>query len=79
MRNGVDDGANDATNGGFSVSQFLRNAADTMVRSLLLQSSMWAMTVAAARLGTGPLAAHQVVSLLWLVVSYVVDGVADLG
>ena len=63
----------------FSPRQFIADAANTMVRSLLLQSSMWAMTVAAARLGTGPLAAHQVVSLLWLVVSYVVDGVADLG
>ena len=63
----------------FSPRQFIADAANTMVRSLLLQTSMWAMTVSAARLGTGALAAHQVVNLLWLVVSYVIDGLADLG
>lgn len=59
--------------------QFYRDARDTIVRSLCLQVSVWLLAVCAAQLGTSALAAHQVLLLLWMLTSYIVDGFADVG
>jgi len=57
---------------------FLRDASDMMIRSLALQSSVWSMSIMAARLGTDALAAHHVAMMVWMLTSYVIDGFADL-
>jgi len=62
-----------------SLAKFYRDSRDTMVRSICLQSSVWALAVCASKLGTAALAAHQVLLLLWMLTSYVVDGFADVG
>ena len=61
------------------VCEFYRDASDMIVRSLCLQSSVWALAVCAGNLGSAALAAHQVLLLLWMLTSYIVDGLADLG
>ena len=57
---------------------FLRDSADMMIRSLALQGSVWSMSVISSRLGTDVLAAHHVAMLIWMLLSFVVDGFADL-
>jgi len=63
----------------FQPIQFLRDSADMMIRSLFLQSSVWALSICAARLGKDILAAHHVCMLLWMLTSYIIDGYADVG
>jgi len=41
-----------------------------------MQGSMWLTAVAAARLGTAPLAAHQILTQLWLLPSHFFGGFA---
>lgn len=50
-----------------------------LVRSTLLQATFVVVTVCVARLGSSTLAAHQVISQMWLLTSYVVDGFAAAG
>jgi len=40
---------------------------------------MWAMSIAASRMGTDALAAHHVCILTWMFTSYLIDGFADVG
>ena len=58
---------------------YLRDSKDQMVRSLALHTSVYAMAVGAAQLGTAPLAAHQIVMALWMLSSYVCDGFGVVG
>ena len=58
---------------------FASAAVNTTVRSFLLTSSVYSMSVAAANLGTASLAAHQIVMTLWMLMSLVCDGFADVG
>ena len=46
--------------------------------NLHLQLSFWVMGVCASRLGEAALASHHVAMLLWMLMSYIVDGFADL-
>jgi Na+-driven multidrug efflux pump len=58
---------------------YLRDSKDQMIRSLALHTSVYAMAVGAAQLGTAPLAAHQIVMSLWMLSSYVCDGFGVVG
>ena len=40
---------------------------------------MYSMSILAARIGTVALATHQIVMSLWMVTSYICDGIADVG
>lgn len=53
-------------------------ATNTTVRSLLLTSSVYSMSVVAANLGTSALTAHQIAMTLWMLMSLVCDGFADV-
>lgn len=44
-----------------------------------MAGSVFALTVAAGRLGPAALSAHAVTLQLWLVTSFIVDGFADVG
>eukprot|EP00613_Pedinella_sp_CCMP2098_P079992 CAMPEP_0171940572 /NCGR_PEP_ID=MMETSP0993-20121228/37177_1 /TAXON_ID=483369 /ORGANISM="non described non described, Strain CCMP2098" /LENGTH=623 /DNA_ID=CAMNT_0012582641 /DNA_START=18 /DNA_END=1889 /DNA_ORIENTATION=+ len=72
-------GDDDGDEGMVGVWQFVRDSRDVMVRSACLQGSVWALAVSAASIGKPALAAHQILILLWMLTSYVVDGFADVG
>ena len=55
------------------------DSLNVLIRSVLLSSSVLALTVAVAPLGSTALSAHAVVLQLWMLTSYVVDGFADAG
>ena len=55
------------------------DSLNVLLRSLLLQGSVLALTLGAAPLGTTALNAHAVLLQLWMLTSYVVDGFADVG
>ncbi|EFN57503.1 hypothetical protein CHLNCDRAFT_143078 [Chlorella variabilis] len=57
----------------------LEDGRDMFLRSVLLQLTFFLALAAASRLGTAALAAHSIVSQLWVVVSYGVDGFAAAG
>jgi Na+-driven multidrug efflux pump len=59
--------------------EFMSASSDTTIRSILLTGSVYSMSVFAGNLGTSALAAHQIAITLWMVTSYVCDGVADVG
>jgi len=63
---------------GFSPCEFLRQASNMIIRSFLLSFSLWLMSVFASRLGTSQMAAHQIAVNLWTLISYIVDGFADV-
>ena len=66
--------------GGGEVLDFVADGASMLIRSFLLQGSFFAaMVVAARELGPHGLAAHHVVTQLWMVTSYLVDGFATAG
>jgi Na+-driven multidrug efflux pump len=50
-----------------------------LIRSLVIQATLFASLVAASRLGTNSLAAHSIISQLWSIISYLVDGFAAAG
>jgi Na+-driven multidrug efflux pump len=58
---------------------FATASANTTVRSFLLTSSVYSMSIVAANLGTAALAAHQIAMTLWMLMSLVCDGFADVG
>eukprot|EP00051_Salpingoeca_urceolata_P030054 m.491883 g.491883 ORF g.491883 m.491883 type:complete len:553 (-) comp30916_c0_seq1:110-1768(-) len=60
------------------VVEYLSKSGDLVVRSVLLQATVFALSIGAGHLGTHTLAAHQVLIQLWMVTSYVVDGTADV-
>ena len=57
---------------------FAAASANTTVRSFLLTSSVYSMSVVAANIGTAALAAHQIAMALWMLMSLVCDGFADV-
>lgn len=63
----------------FEPAQFFKDSADMMIRSFFLQSSVWALSICAARLGSEVLTAHHLCMLLWMLTSYMIDGFADVG
>lgn len=52
---------------------------DTLIRSLLLTASVYSMSLVSANLGSSQLAAHQVAMNLWMLMSLICDGIADVG
>ena len=50
-----------------------------MIRSVLLTLSVYSMSLFAASLGTAQLTAHQVAMSLWMFMSLICDGIADVG
>ena len=58
---------------------FASASKDTVIRSLLLTLSVYSMTLFAASLGTAQLTAHQVAMTLWMFMSLICDGIADVG
>ena len=74
-----DSGLNAPPPDSFSACAFVAASANTILRSAALQASVYALSVAAARISTHALAAHQVLLLLWMITSFVVDGAADVG
>ena len=58
---------------------FARASGDVTVRSLLLTGSVYAMSVTASNLGTAQLTAHQIAMTLWMLMSLICDGFADVG
>ena len=57
---------------------FASASANTTVRSFLLTSAVYAMSIAAANLGTSALTAHQIAITIWMLMSLVCDGFADV-
>ena len=55
------------------------DSLNVLLRSLLLSGSVLALSLAAASLGTAALAAHAAALQVWMLMSYVVDGFADVG
>ena len=79
---GTSDDEPSSSSSNTSSSSLLSLACDSvnvLIRSLLLQGSLLALTLAAAPLGTTALSAHAVLLQLWMLTSYVVDGFADTG
>ena len=62
-----------------SFKEYVVKSGNLIIRSFLLQATVFAMSIAASRLGTQTLAAHQVAIQLWMVTSYIIDGFADCG
>lgn len=62
-----------------SLLDFVSDGLNMFVRSMILQLTFFMALVAASRLGTPFLAAHSIVSQLWSLISYVVDGFAAAG
>ena len=62
-----------------SACSLLRDATNVFLRSVLLNGSMWSLSVAAAQLSPAALVAHGVVLQLWMLASYAADGLADVG
>lgn len=58
---------------------FVRDGFAMLLRSLVMQASFFMALIAASRLGTASLAAHSIVSQLWTLISYLVDGLAAAG
>eukprot|EP00587_Corethron_hystrix_P009266 CAMPEP_0113320420 /NCGR_PEP_ID=MMETSP0010_2-20120614/14248_1 /TAXON_ID=216773 ORGANISM="Corethron hystrix, Strain 308" /NCGR_SAMPLE_ID=MMETSP0010_2 /ASSEMBLY_ACC=CAM_ASM_000155 /LENGTH=362 /DNA_ID=CAMNT_0000178223 /DNA_START=368 /DNA_END=1453 /DNA_ORIENTATION=- /assembly_acc=CAM_ASM_000155 len=63
----------------FSVREFISSSLNMIVRSILLQGAMYALSILASRMGTTVLAANQVVMQLWTLISFCCDGFADVG
>ena len=61
------------------ICDFATGSCNTVVRSLLLTASIYTMSIMAAKLGTSTLAAHQVAVTLWMLMSLICDGLADVG
>jgi hypothetical protein len=62
------------------VLDFVSDGTSMLIRSFLLQGSFFAaMVVASRELGPHGLAAHHVVTQLWMLSSYLVDGMATAG
>ena len=62
------------------LADFAVDGASMLIRSVLLQGSFFAaMVCASRRLGATGLAAHHVVTQLWMCSAYLVDGVATAG
>ena len=61
------------------VREYAKASGNMVIRSLLLSTSVWSLSLLAARLGAAALGAHAVVLQLWMVTSYVCDGFADAG
>lgn len=57
---------------------FASASVNTTMRSLLLTASVYSMSVASANLGTSSLTAHQIALALWMLMSLVADGFADV-
>ena len=62
-----------------SLLDFISDGLNMFVRSMILQLTFFTTLVAASRLGTPSLAAHSIVSQLWSLISYAVDGFAAAG
>lgn len=62
-----------------ALAAFLGDGLNMVVRSTLLHTTFLVVTVATARMGSSVLAAHQVVTQVWLLSSYIVDGFAAAG
>ena len=58
---------------------FALASKDTVIRSVLLTLSVYSMSLFAASLGTAQLTAHQVAMTLWMLMSLICDGIADVG
>ena len=56
-----------------------RDGLNMLIRSLVIQTTIFASLVAASRLGTASLAAHSIIGQLWMLISYLVDGFAAAG
>jgi MATE family multidrug resistance protein len=61
------------------LSPFLRAGGAVLARTALLLGTKTLASATAARLGTGPIAAHQVVMQLWLLSSLAIDSLAVAG
>ena len=62
------------------LADFAVDGASMLIRSVLLQGSFFAaMACASRKLGVSGLAAHHVVTQLWMCSAYLVDGVATAG
>lgn len=62
-----------------ALAAFLGDGLNMVVRSTLLHTTFLVVTVVTARMGSSVLAAHQVVTQVWLLSSYIVDGFAAAG
>jgi len=62
-----------------SLLDFVKDGLNMFIRSMILQLTFFGTLVAASRLGTPSLAAHSIVSQLWALISYAVDGFAAAG
>jgi len=62
-----------------SACSLLRDATNVFLRSLLLNGSLWWLSVAAAQLSPAALVAHGALLQLWMLASYAADGLADVG
>ena len=58
------------------IKSFSRDSLNLFGRSACLTSSMFLMSAMATRLGSLPLAAHQIILQLWLFTSFFTDGLA---
>ena len=77
---GSNPGGGDRVGARSEVLDFACDGASMLIRSCLLQGSFFgAMTVASRELGPHGLAAHHIVTQLWMVSSYLVDGFATAG
>jgi len=63
----------------FSVLEFISSSLNMIARSILLQGAVYALSILASRMGTPVLAANQVVTQLWTLISFCCDGFADVG
>lgn len=55
---------------------FVKDGLNMLIRSLIMQSTFFIALVCSTRLGNKYLAAHSIISQLWLLLSYIVDGFA---
>ena len=59
------------------ITDYFKASGNLVVRSVLLSSCVWGMSVAASNISASALAANQALMQLWMVTSYICDGVAD--
>ena len=55
---------------------FVKDGLNMLIRSLIMQLTFFIALVCSTRLGNSYLAAHSIISQLWLLLSYIVDGFA---
>eukprot|EP00730_Choanoeca_flexa_P002403 TRINITY_DN11036_c0_g1_i1.p1 TRINITY_DN11036_c0_g1~~TRINITY_DN11036_c0_g1_i1.p1 ORF type:complete len:457 (+),score=79.97 TRINITY_DN11036_c0_g1_i1:2-1372(+) len=62
-----------------SLGDYLSAAGNIALRSIVLQLSLYGLTIAAGRIDPAALAANAIAAQLWAVTSYLCDGFADVG